>query len=79
MILLGGLKGFGFTFTWRFHIPKSHGIRYMLGLSPAPRMPVANEGLGWDPLLKMEYIILVVTGILGGRTTQGIRIMFLMF
>ena len=23
-----------------------------LGLSPPPRIPVANEGLGWDPLLK---------------------------
>ena len=32
------------------------------------RMPVANEGLGWDPLLK-NVIILMVTGILGGGTT----------
>ena len=32
---------------------------------PPPRMPVANEGLGWDPV-----IFLVVTGILGGGTTQ---------
>ena len=22
---------------------------------PPPRMPVANEGLGWDPLLKMVH------------------------
>ena len=24
------------------------------GLSPPPRMPVANEGLGWDPPLKYD-------------------------
>ena len=22
---------------------------------PPPRMPVANEGLGWDPLVKMVH------------------------
>ena len=26
-----------------------------LGGNPPPRMPVANEGLGWDPLLKMVH------------------------
>ena len=26
---------------------------YILWVVPPPRMPVANEGLGWDPLLKM--------------------------
>ena len=44
-------------------------LMYTLGgghFSPH-RMPVANEGLGWDPLL-----ILVVTGILGrGATPNG--------
>ncbi len=27
----------------------------------APRMPVTNEGLGWDSLPKKWFIILVVT------------------
>ena len=40
---------------------------------PLPRMPVANEGLGWDSLRKW-FIILVVTGILGRGTTQIIPI-----
>ena len=26
--------------------------QYNLGDNPPPRIPVANEGLGWDPLLK---------------------------
>ena len=34
---------------------------------PPPRMPVANEGLGWDPLLYKTTTILVVTGILGPK------------
>ena len=33
---------------------------------------MANEGLGWDSLLKMLHVILVVTGILGGGTTLDI-------
>ena len=28
-------------------------VGYVLGLYPPPRMPVTNEGLGWDSLLKM--------------------------
>ena len=28
---------------------------YGLGWNYPPRMPVANEGLGWDPLLKMVH------------------------
>ena len=28
-------------------------IRIDLGSTPKPRIPVANEGLGWDSLLKM--------------------------
>ena len=28
---------------------------WYLGLSPPPRMPVVNEGLGWDSLLKMVH------------------------
>ena len=38
---------------------------------PPPRISVANGGLGWDPQLKIEQI-LVVTGILGRGTTQQI-------
>ena len=33
---------------------------------PPPRMPVANEGLGRDSRTEKCFIILVVTGILGG-------------
>ena len=33
-----------------------------------------NEGLGWDSLLKMVHVNLVVTGILGGGTTQNIHL-----
>ena len=41
---------------WRYN--------FYFGSTPNP-VTVANEGLGWDSLLKM-VIILVVTGILGG-------------
>ena len=43
-----------------------------VGLDNPSRMPVANEGLVRDPVLKI-VIILVVTGILGRGTTQDIR------
>ena len=31
------------------------GREIYLGLSPLPGWPVANEGLGWDPQLKMVH------------------------
>ena len=34
---------------WRF------GYIYIYWVVPPPRMPVVNEGLGWDPLLKMVH------------------------
>ena len=37
-----------------------------MNVPPPPRMPVANEGLVWNPLHAQHVRILVVTGILGG-------------
>ena len=48
--------------------------KYTLGVAPGPQDAiVANEGLGWDPLLK-TMMPLVVTGILWGGHTQGIHV-----
>ena len=38
---------------------------FFVGVWPRPRIPVANEGFGWNPLLKMggghtQYVLLVV-------------------
>ncbi len=33
--------------------PEESSIIYVNWVVPPPRMPVANEGLGWNPLLKM--------------------------
>ena len=34
------------------------GKYYTLGLLPQPRIPVTNEGLGWDSLITKNGIIL---------------------
>ena len=34
------------------------GKYYTLGLPPQPRIPVTNEGLGWDSLITKNGIIL---------------------
>ena len=44
-------------------------IGYFVGLSP-PRIPVANEGLGWDSLLSMVHNPGGDDCILGRGTTQ---------
>ena len=46
--------------------------RYIGWVWLPPRIPVANEGLAWNPLYTKYVIILVVTGILGGGHTQDI-------
>ncbi len=43
--------------TWKVGVCGSFcfGLHIMIWVVPPPRMPVANEGLGWDPLLKMFH------------------------
>ncbi len=53
------------------NLSKAHHFGVYIGCDPPPRIPVGNEGLGWDPILKMLHVNLVVTGILGGGNTQG--------
>ncbi len=34
---------------------------------PPPRIPVANEGLGWDPLLKIKNLVVTIASWAGGQ------------
>ena len=46
--------------SWRRWPPKLPQYLEWLGtvwVVPPPRMPVANEGLGWDPLLTWEWLV----------------------
>lgn len=48
--------------------------KYALGCGSPPKMPMANKGLGRDPLLQKKYnVILVVNSILGRETTQNMH------
>ena len=50
----GGKDQMGKVFVFRRFLQESL-IYDIPGVVPPPRMPVANEGLGWDPLLKMVH------------------------
>ena len=47
---------------------------HWVGTTPSQDAIVANGGLGWDPRSKKWFIILVVTGNLGGGHTQFIHL-----
>ena len=58
-------------------IGKTHRNMISKVSTPPPRMPVANDMLGWkNPLLKLYELIMVVTGILGGGSRSKIHLIY---